>query len=536
MSDQHSPAVLLVLGLALFSCGAPADTDTTFAVGVEPVSESPAPAWRRLRAVEYNHATRDLFGEGLVLPTSIEPDVSLNGLQVVGSSLTSVSAWGSERYEDAAYLIAEQALANPDWVSAHVPCDLDVGDAVCAFEFFDSFGRRVYRRPLTLAEAERLTGVVVSVSLESGDFATGLTYGLSGMLQSPHFLYRTEYGDGGDQLTDFELASRMSFLLWNTIPDDALLDAAAAGELSSPSGRRAQAQRMLADSRWNDGLRAMFSDVFALYELDHLDKDPALFANANSSLGPSAREETLAVIEDLVITQNTDFTQLMTTRSTFLDRNLASLYEVPAPAFDGFAATELPNDGRRRGLLGQASVLALHAHAVRSSATLRGVFVWRSLLCLTISPPPGDVDTSIPEADASSPTLRERLQTHQEDPACASCHVIMDGVGLGLENFDGVGKWRETENGAVIDPSGQVEGTEFTDAWNLGEIIRNNDNFAPCMVQHVAHYGKGQVLTVGEKPWKDWLTAKFEESGYRFEEMVLVTVASDGFARVGGTQ
>ena len=531
--NHRSPTVLLVL--AAMSCGGDDGRVRERDLGPAPQTLSEAPVLRRLTTSQFESAMTDLFGAGLVMPTSIEPDTSIDGLLNIGAGVTSVSPWGAERYEDAAYLFAEQALADDSWRTENIGCASF--EAQCVDDFLEAFGRRVWRRPLETAEIDRVRGVIELVSSDSGEFDLGLEYGVAALLQSPHFIYRLENGEeagSGRDLNDWEVATRLSFLLWNTIPDDILLDAAANGELTSTDGLRGHARRMMKDERFRGGVRAVFSDVLALYELDHLSKDPLVFTHASADLGANSREETLLLLEALIVDEDADFRGWLTTQRTFINRPLAALYGVAAPLAEGFGEVELDPSGGRRGILGQASVLSLHAHSGSSSATRRGAFVLSTLLCASIPPPPADVDTSIPEADAESPTLRLRLRSHQEDPVCATCHVPMDGVGLGLENFDGVGRWRDTENDATIDPSGQVDQVPFADAWELSEVIADDPNFAKCMTRHMYSYAMGQAIEVGQEDVVAWLGSQFATSGYSYKEMMLQTIMSPGFRTVGG--
>jgi hypothetical protein len=504
----------------------------------------PAPSLRRLTAAQYANTVRDLLGADVALPTRLEPDAAEEGLLSVGAGTASVSSLGVERYEDAALLLAGQVADQPDRLATVAPCTpAAADDAACADTFVRAFGQRAWRRPLTDAEAARLVDVVILIGGESGSFAEGVRYGLAAMLQSPHFVYRREHGapDPDDTaqrpLTDWEIATRLSYLVWATTPDDTLLAAAAAGELTTDAGLRAQTERLLADDRARTGVRALFTELFTLDDLDTISKDPTIFTHASAELGPAAREETLRVVERLTFGGDgvapTDFRDLLTTDTTFVDPRLAALYRVAAPAPDAFGEVTLDEAGGRRGLLGQASFLMLNAYSTRSSATRRGLFIRKTLLCQTIPPPPGDVDTSIPEADSTSPTLRDRLQTHLEDPTCASCHQLTDPIGLGLENFDGIGRWRDTENGATIDASGDLEGRSFADAWELGEAVRNNDNLGPCFAHHLYRYAMGRSVAEGEEDLADWIGDGFVQSGHDWQSLLLDIVMSPAFRRAG---
>ncbi len=510
--------------------------------GPAPAVSPAAPMLRRLTTAQYENTVRDLLGADIVLPASLEPDAAEAGLLSVGAATASVSSLGVERYEDAALLLADQVADEPARYAAVVPCTpTAVDDALCADTFVREFGRRAWRRPLSDAEAARLASVVTLTGAEAGSFVEGVRYGLAAVLQSPHFLYRREHGapDAEDAtvrlLTEWELATRLSYLLWATTPDDTLLDAAAAGDLQTDEGLRAQADRLLADPRARTGVRALFTELFELDALDTLTKDPEVFTHASADLGPAAREETLRVIERLVFDGDTpsDFRDLLTTQTTFVDPRLAALYRLGAPDPVGFGEVWLDEDGGRRGLLGQASTLMLHAHATRSSATLRGEFIRKTLLCQAIAAPPADVDTSIPEADATSPTLRDRLRTHLSDPTCASCHRLTDPIGLGLENFDGIGRWRETENDVTIDPSGDLDGMIFADAWTLGALVRNHDNLGPCFTDHLYRYAMGHPIDDGEEELVDWIAEGFAGSGHDWRTLLVDLVMSPAFRRAG---
>ena len=356
----------------------------------------------------------------------------------------------------------------------------------------------------------------------------------------PRFLYRVELGDddgaGGRTLTAIERASRLSFMIWNTIPDDMLLAAAESGALDTPAGLRAEAERLLDDDRARVGIRTFFTELLQLDLLDSLSKDPLVIPQASPELGPAARAETLAVLEAIVFDEDGDFRSALTTRNTFIERRLAAIYGVPAPSVEEAAWTVLPADNGRRGILGHASFLMLNAHNSTSSATLRGKFVRERLLCQLMPPPPADVDTSIPEPDASAPTLRDRVEVHLEDPSCSGCHQLMDPIGLGFENFDAIGKWRTTEAGATIDASGELDGVSFADAWEMAQAVGQHEAFGPCLARNLYQYTTGAVVADGEEELVDWLGEAFVADGHRVRDLVLRIVESPGFVQVGEIQ
>ena len=280
-------------------------------------------------------------------------------------------------------------------------------------------------------------------------------------------------------------------------------------------------------------MRNFFDEYLKLYELEDLNKDPKLFEHYSTLLGPDAREETLRLMEHVVFDADFDFRDVMTTRETFVNPRLAALYNIPAPSPEGFSFIELPLATGRAGLLGHASLLSSNSHAVSTSATLRGMMVRTVLLCQEIPPPPVNVDTSIPEPSGDTLTLRDRVDEHLENPTCRGCHLLTDPIGLGLENFDSVGRFRELDNGAVIDPSGEVDNVAFGDARELGEAIRDHPSFSPCLVRTLTRYATGRVETGDERALLDVLSARFAAGGHQVRPLLIEIVMSPMFRNAG---
>jgi hypothetical protein len=500
--------------------------------GVEPEVPAAEAVLLRLTRASYLDSLVDLFGPELVLPTALEPDLEVEGLYAVGAGQAALSPLGVEQYETAAYLVAEQVMGDEELRARIVPCEpADAGEEACAEAFVRTFGRLAWRRPLTEAEVEGLVALAGAASEVVGDFYGGLEYALAALLQSPHFLYRVELGEGG-RLTSIEAASRLSFLLWDGPPDEELLALGEEGALDDPDVRRTQAERMWEDPRARRGLRAFFDDWLDLVDVADVVKDPVLFVHWSEGIGASAREETLSTLEWLVFDVEGDLRDLATTRTTFLDRSLAALYAVPAPAREGFARTELPADGPRAGLLGQASFLALQAHSTSTSVTRRGMFVRTALLCQEIPPPPANVDTSIPAPTEEAPTMRERVAQHLSDPGCAACHQVTDPIGLGFEQFDGIGRYRTEEGGASIQPFGDLDGVVFGDAVGLGRALRDHPDLPLCVVEQLLGWSSGRPVGEGQEPLVDWYSAEFVAGGAGLRELVIDVVASEAFLAV----
>jgi hypothetical protein len=250
----------------------------------------------------------------------------------------------------------------------------------------------------------------------------------------------------------------------------------------------------------------------------------------SADLPESAREETLTVLSDLVVHQDGDYREFFTTQKTWVDRRLAAIYGIEAPNMDGFGWAELPTESGRRGFLGQVGFLALNAHAVSSSVTLRGIFVREKILCHTIPGPPADVNTSIPEASEELPTMRERVARHLEDPACASCHEMTDLIGLGLENFDGIARWRTRENGQTIDSTGSLDGVAFGNAWKLGQVLGQHPDLGPCLTQNLFAHANHRRPVFEERDILEWHGAGLEESGFRVLSLMRDIATSSHFS------
>jgi len=521
--------VLPALVLACASCAPPIEVDPA------------EPVLRRLTAEQYTRSMAILFGADIVVPPQLEPDVALDGFYALGSSETSISPRGVEQYEVAAFAIAEQALTEAPIRSAIVPCSpasTTARDDACAAQFAAELGLRAWRRPVADAEVERLVAVAGGATDALGSFDAGLEYVVAALLQSPNFLFRHEAGepdpDGeGRRYTSWEMATRLSFFFWNSAPDDDLLAAAADGELTDPDGIRAHAERLLADPRTRDGLRSFFTDRLTLYELDDLSKDPLLFTHMSTEVGPAAREQTLRDLERIAFDVEAPYSDFFISRETHLNRKLASIYSVPAPAREGYGLAVLDEADGRRGFLGHISFLAQASHPVSSSATLRGLYVRRNLLCDPVPAPPAGVDTSIPEPSGDVQTLRARVAEHLEDPYCASCHDVLDTIGLGLENFDAIGAWRDTDHGAVIDPSGNVDDEAFDDAWELGQVLADHPGTAACLVTSLFRYALGHPEALGERDALDALIDGFDRGGQLLLPAMLAVATSPAFRVVG---
>ena len=421
-------------------------------------------------------------------------------------------------------------------------------DAACHEQFVRSFGRVAWRRSLLPEEVALYVSVAQTAALEAGDFWTGVEYAIATFLQSPYFLYQVELGvpDADDpsirRLTGVELATRMSYFLLDTTPSPELLDEAEGGALDTAEGVREVARALLLSDDARIALSNFYAEILRLRELEALPKDPGTYPAWSPQLAAALRVETLTLIEDIIWQQDGDARDMFDAPYTFANDTLANFYGLAHPtggAFspDYFLKVPLPETEKRGGILGQGAYLAAFSHISSTSPTLRGKFVREAIMCQTIPPPPPDVVPVLPDSTADAPTMRDRLEMHMEDPACSSCHVMMDGVGFGLENYDGIGLYRTTENGATINTVSVLEPYgEFDGARALGGRLREAPEVSLCMVRNLFRHATGHVERVGELPTLQEIDEAFAADGFRMQELLAQLVASKAFRMVGAPE
>lgn len=456
---------LALLGFAACTQGTigdvPIETEST-----TELSFTPAPAqMRRLLARQYVNSVGALFGDAAADAAQPPVDPQINGFQAIASSQLSMTDAIVREYELSARAVAAAAMGNSARIAELLDCKPAAAvDEACFTSFIDNLGRLMFRRAVTTEERADYLKLANRAAGRFDDFYVGVQYIVLAMLQSPNFLYQAEFGtpgvkDGGSFLSGNEIATRMSFFLTDTTPSAELLDAAERGELDTAAGVRAMAVELLNRPNARGAVMAFFREYLVLEGLQTLPKDPAVFPDYSSELAASMQLETLKLIEDIVFNREAPVNELFTADYTFIDDRLASHYGVQGPHPDvAWTKASLPVEQGRAGILSHASILTRQAHSESTSATYRGLFVLERFLCRTMPPPPDDVVTELPPS-SRSPTLRDRLKVHLENPVCRACHEEVDKVGLALENFDAVGQWREKENDVVIDASVDIKGS-----------------------------------------------------------------------------
>lgn len=506
-----------------------------------PPEFSPAPVTARvLLPWQYVNAVRDLLGPTAAAQVTPPPAMVLNGFASIGAAQLSITSAAAAAYETSAHRAATAGLAyNP----SIIPCaPTGATDQACYQQLVQAFGRRAFRRAVTPAEVARWAQVGVEAGTAYGTFQDGARHILAGMLMSPSFLYLPEVGapdpehPGWKKLTGLELASRLSFLLTGTLPDEELLTAAESGALDTAAGVRAQAQRLIALPAAVEATSHFFDELLDLGKVRELSKDLATYPGFDAQLAEALAEETQRLIQDIVFVKGGDVRSLFDAPYTFVNARLNEHYGFGAavPADGRFVRVDLPPASRRGGILGQGAFLALNAHPVSTSPTHRGKFVRERLLCHPVGAPPNNVNTSFPEDPPNQPrTMKEKLTAHRENASCAGCHVLMDDIGLGLENFDAVGRYREVEVGKPIDAASNLDGKPFTGARELGALVREAPTATLCLVKSLFRFSAGHVDQPSEL--RPMLAAHeaFAASGYRFDTAIIELVASDAFRYAG---
>ncbi len=521
--------------LGLGACGE--EPSATSYAALEPA----APVLPRLTRSQYAHTVGDVFGDDLTLPAQLEPDVATWGLLAVGASVATVSARGVELYEEAARSLAGQIVGKPGRLGDLLPCSLpDAGTITCTEALVARYAPRLWRRPATTTERDRIVAIAQQAHTAYGTEAARVEYALVALLQSPNLLYRTEIGvgdaKGAQSLDAFELAGKLALFLWDGPPDDALVAAAADGTLTEETVLAAQAERMVADPRFRRAVRAFALQWLHLDGLDGLNKDPNVFKHFSADLGASAKEEALLLFAHLVVDEDADIAELLTTRTAFVDRRLAAIYDVPAAVDEGFGRIELPAGGLRRGFLGQVAFLGAHSHPVSSSATLRGAFIREALLCQQVPLPPSDLNTAIPQPSATARTLKDRLLEHMNNPSCFGCHHFIDPPGFGLENFDGIGRFRSHDNDAPIDASGELDGKAFDGPMSLYALLAGSEDYRRCVVQKLYGFANGHRAGQGEFGAIDRLDDGFAADGRRVRALMVRIATDPSFRRVAAPE
>ena len=528
-------SVSVLTAMLLVSCSENVPSST------EPDQSASVLRTRLMTGEQYGNTIAQIFGEDIrnsVLPP-IPPMARTDGLLASGSAFVGVTSDQISQIQQTAAFIAAKVVdeEHRDFLVPCRPESLEEPDPNCAGLFLRETGRLLQRQAVDDIRLSELVDIAAYAAEQTEDFYAGLALALESMLISPEFIFIVDHSEadpnqiGQKRLTGYSLASRLSFFLWNGPPDIVLLEAAESGELHTPSGLNVAVERMLDSVRLEGGMRAFFDDMFGFDEFNSLAKDPLVYPMVTGSTLRDAREQTLRTIINHVLHDNQDYRDLFVTRKTFMSPSLAVVYGTAS--HQGWVAHTFPEDSPRQGLLTQVSFLAANSHAVRSSPTLRGQALRERFLCQVVPSPPPNVDFSLLEEAEHASTARERLEVHNTNPSCAGCHLITDPMGLSLENFDGAGRFRETESGAQLDISGELDGVFYEDIGGLAAAMRNHPKLSNCLVNRLYAYGTGGPVSLGnDRDILNWFESRFVANEYKLPALLRDIALSRAFSSV----
>ena len=414
-------------------------------------------------------------------------------------------------------------------------------DASCPRRIVSGLARRAFRRPVTPQEVERLTGLMARVQQDGGSFEDGVALAIQAMLVSPSFLFRIEKnppdavaGGAPALISPYDLASRLSYFLWSSIPDENLLSAAAAGTLHKPAVLRAQVKRMLRDPKSSRLVENFAGQWLQIRALESVKPDRKRFPEFDDYVRFCMRRETELFVGN-VVAGDRSILDFLDAPYSFLNQRMAELYQISNVSGPEFRKVDFskspPAAGARAGVLTQASVLTVSSYPNRTSPVLRGKWILSEFLDAAPPPPPPDVPNIDEEAIGKSMSMRQQMEKHRTNPVCASCHVMMDPLGFGLENYNAVGHWRTMDGAFPIDASGRLPGgREFQGAIGLERLLRRQSSqFAACLARKLMIYALGRGLESGDKPAVASIVKHAEAEKYRFSELVYQIVVSPEF-------
>jgi len=496
---------------------------------------------RRLTRFEYNNTVRDLLGDTTDPADVLPPEEEVAGFNNQAAALTS-SDLLIEQYMKVAEDVGARAVLDIDALLPECDPGLD-GNDTCALSFIQDFGRRTFRRPLSQTETERLKSVFdwAVNDPDLGRFEDGIQVVIEATLQSPSFLYRPELGGEtpveGDVVpfTSWEMATKLSYMLWNTMPDAALFAAAEADQLTTKEQIAAQATRMLDDDKARDLIRNFHTQWLLLTHLDSVTKDTNVYPAFNGSLRPLWTEEIQAFVEHVILEGDGSLRTLLTANYSFMNEELASFYgDDVTDAVTGpeFRQVQLdPN--RRAGFLTSAGLMATHANVNQSSPVFRGKFIREQLMCNTLPLPPNDLVIEPPELDPEK-TTKEQFEEIGANPACAGCHTLMNPIGFIFENYDGTGQWRDQQNGKDIDATGEVIQTDDIDgvydgAVELASALARSTQVQECVSSQWFRFAYNRTVTSEDSCSVEQLNDVFRSSDFNIRALLVALTQTNAF-------
>jgi hypothetical protein len=457
---------------------------------------------RRLNKTSYANTVRRLTGTKQDYSVKFPADDLSFGFDNIGEALT-VQPLHIEMFEDAADSALTELFALPATDpnrSKVLACDPQSGGHACVLSTVTAFAERAFRRPVTDADTAPFVAIADKFTMTGGTAADGLKLALKGLLLSPHFLFRVELDPSPTakdvhRLNAYELATRLSYYLWSSMPDDALFASAKSGALATDAGLLSEVSRMLSDPQ----AQALVSDFAGQWlnirRVAAVKPDATTYPSFSPALAASMQTESSMLFSEM-LTKGRPLSELLTADYTFIDQNLATFYGVTAPAQSGFSRVPVAGS-HRTGFLTQASFLTLTSNPTRTSPVKRGKWVLEQLLCSPPPPPPPGVNLAA--IDGGGQSVRAKLEAHRAKEPCHSCHSLMDPIGLSFENFDGIGTYRTADAFGPIDATGTLNTANgpvnFNGSAELVPILAKDERLAPCAASKVLTYAVGRGFT-----------------------------------------
>lgn len=494
----------------------------------------------RLNRAEYDNTVRDLLGDESHAALSLLPVDAGEGAFDNNAAALTINPALVETYVALADELATRSVAQASPGRALIlVCDPnDDANATCIDDVITTLASRAFRRPVTSEETSSLRAIydeARSLSLSVDDSVAAM---VKAVLLSPHFLFRPEINSdpsatGTRAATPHELASRLSYYLWSSMPDDTLLTAATNNQLSTPAEVQQQVTRMLSSPK-AEALYARFPGLWLQTQEIDRDRPPApdIYPAWNEDLARDMEAETAAFMRAFM-TEDVDFLGFLDAKFTFLNQRLAQFYGIEGTFSDALERTNLSGD-QRGGILTHGSVLRVTSFSERTSPVARGAWVLGRILNSPPPPPPAElVIPALEEADgspATPSTTREKLELHRQDPTCAGCHAIMDPLGFGLDHYDGIGAWRTAENGVAINAQGTLtDGTNIDGAMQLATAVKLDPRTSRSITSFLLSYSVGRVMGTDDRCRIEALDATFTSSGHRLQTLLTHVAQSDAF-------
>ncbi|WP_437673978.1 DUF1592 domain-containing protein [Sorangium sp. So ce131] len=549
---RSTPRILLV---ALALAGAAAcsgSTGRSDSDGPDPVDDpgaqvqcapgaaapGPTPRLTRLTHAQYDNAIRDLFDKDMKASAAFLEDPAFEGFNNNAKALL-VDDLLAGAYRSAAETIAADAVVDQAVLGNILPCAPEGDGEACARQLIRELGKRVYRRPLSAAQEEAYVAAFRRGNGLYGagtPFEQGVRHVIEGMLQSPFFLYRIELSEELDgeiiPLDGYEVATRLSFLLWNSQPDDALLARAESGALATAEGVEAEARRMLDDPKAARVIDDFHGQWLQMSRYEDLTKDPSVYPGFDAAVWSAMKAETQQFIRHVILEMEGDYAALMTEPVGFVNDKLAPIYGVEGDFTSDLVETPL-DPATRAGLLTQAGFLSANAFPDQTSPIHRGVFIQRQILCATIPDPPPNINTELPPRQGEIKTTRDQVEALTSPDTCTTCHGVINPPGFAFEHFDPVGRYRADEHGEVIDAAGALrvgdEELRFDGALDLIAQLAESPVAERCYLSNWYRYGNARQLSPEDTCTLEELDAKLSGAGYTIKELLVALTQTKTF-------